>query len=108
MKFHPFFWDSNMWFGKIDSVQRWLDMLTHVVGTDVEKLDRVLEAKMAPVMEIDELPNEYFLGNNDVNTGDLRSFGFRREHIPGTVKLEEWAKARGMDLRALAQRQAKA
>jgi hypothetical protein len=99
-----------MWFGKIDSVERWLDMLTYVVGPgghfDVDKLERVLEAKMAPIMEIDELPNNYFIGNMDVNTGDLRSFGFRREHIPGTVKLEEWAKARGMDLRAMAKRKA--
>ena len=63
---------------------------------------------MAPVLEVDELPKDYFLGNMGVVAGDLRSFGFRREHIPGTVKLEDWAKVRGMDLRAMAKRKASA
>jgi hypothetical protein len=107
MRFHAFFWDSNKWFGKIDSPERWFNMLTHVLRDEAD-LDRVLEAKMAPVAEISELPPEYFIGNMHVNDGELRSFGFRREHIPGTVKLEEWAKARGMDLRELSKQRPRA
>lgn len=107
MRFYPFFWDSNHWFGTIDSVEKFHEMLSHVLRTESD-LDHVLSAKMAPVLEIDELPKEYFMGSGGVTSGDLRSFGYRREHIPGTVRLEDWAKTRGMDLRKLSETQAKA
>lgn len=102
MRWTAFFWDANQFFGKIDSVEKFQELLSYY---DIE---RVCDAKMAPVMEIDELPPNYFFGTPGVTNGELRSFGYRREHIPGTVRLEDWAKTRGMDLRKLAERKPEA
>lgn len=97
--FIPFFWDANQFFGTIDSVEKFHELLLYY---DIEC---VCDAKMAPVMEIGELPPNYFLGTQGkVVDGKLRSFGYRREHTPGTVRLEDWAKTRGMDLRKMADR----
>lgn len=94
--FIPFFFDGNQWFGKVDSVERWRSLLE-----TYPDIDRVLDAKMAPMKEIVDLPAGYHFGVPDVQNGDTPSFGFRREHLPGTTRLEDWAKARGMDLRWL-------
>src|SRR5574341_497453 len=96
MTFIPFFFDGNRWFGTVDSAEKWFELLTAY-----PEVDHVLDAKMAPQSEIDELPKEYHLGAMGVRTGRTPSFGFRREHT-GDVRLEDWAKTRGMNLRALA------
>ena len=100
MKVPVFYFDGNEWFGVVDSPERWLDLLTSY-STD-EELARVLDAKMAQAMDVEELPRNYFLGASAVHAGKIPSFGFRREHLPGNVRLEDWAKNRGCDLRALA------
>jgi hypothetical protein len=92
----PFFFDGNQWFGTVDSPEQLYKLLA------VYDLESVLDAKMAPQSKIDELPRNYHMGAMDVRSGDMPSFGFRREHIPGTVRLEDWAKNRGMNLRELA------
>jgi len=100
VKVPVFYFDGNEWFGVVDSASRWLDLLASY-ATD-EGLARVLDAMMAPSMEVQALPRDYFLGADAVHAGKIPSFGFRREHLPGTVRLEDWAKNRGCDLRALA------
>lgn len=95
MRFVPFYFDSNSWFGPVDNAMKWVELVA------AQGLDDVLNAKMAPVMEIDETPEKYHLGSMDVRSGKMRSFGFRREHQNGTVTLEQWSKNRGMDLRGL-------
>ena len=102
MKFIPFYFDANQFFGTIDSTKEFHRLLGYY------DLETVLDCKMAQVMEIDELPKNYHMGSMGVRSGDLRSFGLRREHIPGTVTLEDWAKNRGMDLRKLAETRAEA
>ena len=57
---------------------------------------------------VDELPPSYHFGARGVRSGDVPSFGFRREHLLGTVRLEDWAKLRGTDLRALATKRPRA
>lgn len=101
MSFPVFYFDANSWFGLVDSVDRWQELVS-AYGETPERLDRLLEAKMAPQSEINELPEAYFAGDPEVVTGQVPSFGFRREHIGGTIKLGEWAKSRACDLRKLA------
>ena len=101
--FVPFFFDSNSWHGVVDSPEKWFELIT--AHSD---LDRVLNAKMAPQSEIDRLPSGYHFGALDVRTGGLRSFGFRREHAPGTVRLGDWATRHGMNLHALAKKRPRA
>lgn len=98
--FPVFYFDGNEWFGVVDGPARWHDLLTSY-STD-EELAQVLSARMAFPLDVKELPREYFLGAGTVHEGEMPSFGFRREHVSGTVQLEEWAKNRGIDLRALA------
>lgn len=103
-EFPVFYFDDNAWFGIVDSLARWFDLLsTYATDTTAdEALDQVLSAVMAFPMD------EYFIEAGGVHTGDIPSFGFRREHAAGTVKLEDWAKNRGTDLRALATGKARA
>lgn len=105
-KFPTFFFDGNRWFGIIDSPARWFDLLASY-NSD-EDLQRVLDAKMAPQLEMHELPAEYFMGAGGVYQGDIPSFGFRREHLPGTIRLEDWTKNRGLDLRELTTKRVRA
>lgn len=105
--FPVFYFDGNEWFGVVDCAERWHDLLA-TYATDEEGLSLVLSATMAFPMDVKELPREYFIGAAAVHEGALPSFGFRREHGPGTVQLEDWAKNRGMDLRALASTRGKA
>ena len=97
--FPPFFFDGNLFAAKIDTEPRWWELVAAYEG-DVARL---LEAKNAPLSKVVGLPSHYHLGAPDVQTGAMESFGFRREHI-GTLTLEAWARARGYDLRASAER----
>jgi hypothetical protein len=98
--FPVFYFDSDGWFGVVDSVARWFDLLA-TCSTD-ENVEQVLAAKMAPLTEVKGSPLAYFLGAAPVHDGKIPSFGFRREHLSGAVRLENWTKNRGTDLRALA------
>jgi len=103
VRWFSFYWDANQFFGEIDSADKFQELLRYY------DVDQVCDAKMAPILEIDELPHDYFIGTKSrVVDGTLRSFGYRREHVPGTVRLEDWAKTRGMDLRKLAERKPEA
>lgn len=93
----PFFFDGNQWSGAVDSVAKW-----RLLVSAYPVLDKLLGAKMAPHGAIRALPVEYHLAAPDVTHGAMPSFGFRREHLDGTVTLGEWARAQGMDLRAMA------
>jgi hypothetical protein len=95
-----FYFDGNEWCGVVDSSVRWFDLLASYPAD--EGLVSVLDAKMAPSLEVQELPRNYFLGATPVHDGTIPSFGFRCEHLSGNVRLEDWAKNRGCDLRALA------
>lgn len=81
-KFIPFFFDGNQWFNTVDSPDMWKNLLK------TYELEKVLDAKMAP--------------QSDTRKASIANFGFRREHHGGTVRLEDWAKQQGMDLRELA------
>lgn len=96
MDFVPFFFDGNRWFKLVNGVKRWRDLL------HIYKLEDVLDAKIAPLKDIKELPAIYHFGTPRVRTGEIPSFGFRREHIDGVTSLEEWAESMGMDLRTMA------
>lgn len=96
---HPFFFDCNQWSGEVDTREKWWELLA--ADPDIES---VLGARKATVTVISGLPKEYFLGAQGVRNGRLPSFGFRREHIGKGVTLEQWAQARGMNLRKLAKR----
>ena len=104
MKFVPFFFDGNRWFGKVTCSEEWFSLLA------TYDLEQVLTSKMAPQLELDELPPEYHFGAMEVRKEFLPmpSFGHRREHAPGTVSLEEWAKNRGMNLRNLSKQKPEA
>jgi hypothetical protein len=93
----PFFFDGNQWSGTVDSAAKW----RLLVGA-YPVMDKLLSAKMAPQGAIRALPIDYHLAAPGVLDGAMPSFGIRREHIDGTVTLGEWARAQGMDLRALA------
>ena len=103
MRFVPFFFDGNQWFGVVDSDEKWFELL----GAYPE-VDTILDAKMAPQSELNELPENYHFGAPSVRTGRMPSFGFRREHTPGTVRLEDWAKTRGMNLPTLSDKKPRA
>ena len=97
MTFAPFFFDGNSWHGRVDGPEKLAELLRWY---DVED---ILRAKIAPVSEIAELPADYHLGAMGVRTGAMPSFGWRSEHT-GTVTLVEWARNRGIDLRAMAEK----
>ncbi len=96
----PFWFESNSWFAAVNTEELFFDLLSY------HDLEEVLDAKMAPMTEIiGELPENYYkMEAPEVRAGLLPSFGYRREHLPGTVRLEDWAKNRGMDLRELAKK----
>ncbi len=98
--FVPFFFDGNRWSGLVRNEAGWHAVLSSYPSD--EDLEHVLQAKMAQMSSIHELPAEYFTANSGVVDGLNPSFGFRREHISGTVKLEAWATVRGMNLREMA------
>ncbi len=102
MSFTPFYFDGNQWFGVVDTPAAWQSLAATYL------LDRLLSATKAPQSEMAHLPERYFAGAPGVLRGSLPSFGFRREHQAGTLTLGEWARARGMDLRALADQRAQA
>ena len=56
--------------------------------------------------KVEELPWNYFLGAGAVHARKIPIFGFRREHLPENVCLEDWAedwaKNRRFNLCALA------
>lgn len=95
--FVPFFWDANKWFGKVESEDDLRVLLTYY------DIDTVCDAKLAMQSNIDDLPQTYHVGAPDVRSGRTRSFGLRREHR-SSVRLEDWALARGMNLRKLAEK----
>ncbi len=97
---HPFYFDGNQWFGKVETREDWWELIA--VYPDIEA---VLKANKAMVTDTSGMPKEYFLGAQGVRDGSLPSFGFRREHIVDKgVTLEQWAQARGINLRILAER----
>ena len=71
-----FYFDGNEWFGVVDSPTCWFDLLASYPAD--EGLVSVLDAKMAPSLEVQELPRNYFLGARPVHDGTIPSFGFRR------------------------------
>lgn len=91
MSWKSFFFDGNKWCGVVDSPQTMIKLLQSYDLRDV------LKAKIAPVAEIKHLPRGYHFGAANVRTGELRSFGFRREHT-GRLTLAEWAKDNGINL----------
>ena len=97
---HSFFFDGNKWFGTVSTQGDWWQLLAHYPDVDA-----VLGAHMAMLSNIDELPEGYHMGSPGVRVGKIPSFGFRREHIAHKgVTLEQWAQARAMDLRKIAER----
>jgi len=106
MSFVPFYYDDNVWFGVVDSAETWRKLIAAQMQargeTYAEAVQGLLDAQIAPVLEIDELPRNYHMGAMGVRSGKLRSFGYRREHTAKPT-LDEWAKARGMNLRKLAE-----
>ena len=101
-KFKPFFFDGNAWVGIVRSKEDWFSLLLKYPD-----YEQVLKAKMAPQAAIDTLPTHYHFGAVEVRTGEMPSFGFRREHVNGTVLLEDWANKLGMDLRSLSMKPSK-
>ena len=103
IKWVPFFFDGNAAFGKIDTIERWhwlIDGYVQAVpgGKDRAReavVEQLLQATMAPVAEVEQLPQSYFVPT------DLPSFGWRREHT-SALTLGVWAQTVGMDLRAAA------
>jgi hypothetical protein len=102
--FVPFWYESNQWFKAVRDEETFFDLLRY------HDVDQVLDAKMAPMTEIvGELPDNYYAFGEEAAVRDgLPSFGYRREHLRGVVRLEDWARTRGMDLRAIAARMASA
>jgi hypothetical protein len=99
--FQPFYFDANEWFGVIASDEDWLSLVDDYRSEGCE-LDILLGARMAPKDQIEQLPTYYHLDAPLVRTGEMPSFGFRREHLEGVIRLEDWARERGVDLRAIA------
>ncbi len=96
-RFPAFYFDGNKWFGGVDSEEAWCELVSAYEG-DVQ---RVLGARNALHADLAALPENYHLDAPAVREGDLETFGFRREHKDGAVTLDEWARARGVDLAAL-------
>ena len=100
MDFIPFYFDSNRWFGLVDGPEKWFELIAAHEGDT----DRLLGALNAPLENIMSLPPFYHLDSPEVRRGEIPSFGFRREHLSGTITLEAWSDRVGMDLRAAAVR----
>jgi hypothetical protein len=101
LKVVPFFFDGNAWSGIVQPVDDLYDLLS------CYDIDAICRAKMATTVNISGLPESYHIGAMDVRSGQLTSFGFRREH-QGPLTLETWATGRGMSVRKLAKRKARA
>lgn len=112
MKWEPFFFDSNAVFGEIESAVDWCHVCERIAEdwhlSYEEAVETVMnEAMMAPIASI---PPEYkpdpasttLPGKLGTVPTSIPSFGFRREHLDGTIALVGWATAHGMDLRRAA------
>jgi hypothetical protein len=86
MNIKAFFWDGDRCNGIIDSVERLHDVL------DYYTIDELCNARQTI-----QLPGSCvgYLG--------YPSFGYRNEHVSKT-RLEDWAKNKGLNLRAIAHR----
>jgi hypothetical protein len=98
--FAPFYFDGNRRFGLVDSPEKWAEFVFAYEGD----VGRLLEATQAPMADISSLPPAYHFGTPGVRTGEIPSFGFRREHLAGTITLAAWAAEHEMDLWAMAAR----
>jgi len=97
MKWIPFYFDGNLWFGVVDSPAKFKELLAAYKGDLALLLDR---AKRAPVEGVAKLPRSYHLGAAArTRTGEMPNFGFRREHIiDGTQTLGQWFRVHCIDL----------
>jgi hypothetical protein len=78
--FVPFYFDGNQWWGVVDSLTKWYDLL------GAYSIEDVLSAASADQ------------GVRD-HGRTMPSFGYRIEHSIGKVTLGEWALSQGMNLR---------
>lgn len=90
MSWKPFFFDGNQWCGVV-TPDKMADLLRAYTMEDI------LAAKIAPMTEIDQVPPGYHFGAPGVRTGEMPSFGYRREHT-GDVTLGGWIERQGFAL----------
>jgi len=98
----PFFFDGNSGFGEINSIERWQWLIEQYLKSEPDQgvwkgarehiVNQLLQASMAPVEEVSQLPPSYFIPS------DIPSFGWRREHT-SIITLEMWAQTVGVNLR---------
>ena len=92
-----FFFDCNTTCKLVDSPEAWSALVSEIMEgrklNRVEAITFILNGKHAPQQQINQIQSEggdYFLGAPGVVSGDVPSFGYRREH-QGAFALRGWA-----------------